>query len=50
MRDRVAALKAAGKSREEVIAAQPTADQDAKWGGGFMKPDVFAGILYDSSK
>jgi glyoxylase-like metal-dependent hydrolase (beta-lactamase superfamily II) len=50
LRDRVAALKAAGKSREAVIAARPTADQDAKWGGGFMKPDVFAGILYDSSK
>ncbi len=50
VRDRVVALKAAGKSRDEVIAAKPTADQDAKWGGGFMKPDVFAGILYDSSK
>ena len=50
VRDRVAALKAAGKSRDEVIAAKPTADHDAKWGGGFMKAEIFAGILYDSLK
>jgi glyoxylase-like metal-dependent hydrolase (beta-lactamase superfamily II) len=50
VRDRVAALKAAGKSRDEVIAAKPSAEHDAKWGGGFIKPDVFAGILYDSLK
>jgi cyclase len=48
LRDRVAKLKAEGKSRDEVIAAKPTADHDAKWGGGFMKGDVFTGLVYDS--
>ena len=47
-RDRIAKLKAEGKSRDEVIAAKPTADLDAKWGGGFMKGDTFAGLAYDS--
>jgi cyclase len=47
-RDRIAKLKAEGRSRDEVIAAKPTADLDAKWGGGFMKGDAFAGLAYDS--
>jgi len=46
--DRVAALKAQGRSREEVVAAKPTAELDAKWGQGFMKPDVWVGLVYDS--
>ena len=36
-----------GKSRDEVIAAKPTSDLDGKWGGGFMKPDRWVGIVYD---
>ena len=48
VRDRVAKLKAEGKSRDAAIAAKPTADHDAKWGNGFMKADVFTGIVYDS--
>jgi glyoxylase-like metal-dependent hydrolase (beta-lactamase superfamily II) len=48
LRDRIAKLKADGKSRDEVIAAKPTADHDAKWGTGFMKGDVFTGLVYDS--
>jgi len=50
LRDRIAKLKAEGKSRDEVIAAKPTADHDAKWGTGFMKADTFAGFVYDSLK
>jgi len=50
LRDRIAKLKAEGKSRDEVIAAKPTADHDAKWGGGFMKGDAFTGLAYDSLK
>jgi glyoxylase-like metal-dependent hydrolase (beta-lactamase superfamily II) len=49
-RDRIAKLKAAGKTRDEVVAAKPTAEFDAKWGGGFMKPEVWTGIVYDSLK
>jgi glyoxylase-like metal-dependent hydrolase (beta-lactamase superfamily II) len=48
--DKVAALVKAGKSREEVIAAKPTAEWDAAWGTGFVKPDAFAGTLFDSLK
>ncbi len=48
LRDRIAKLVAEGKSKEEVIAAKPTEDHDAKWGGGFMRPDVWVGILYTS--
>ncbi len=50
IRDRVAALIKQGKTKEQVIAAKPTAEWDATWGSGFMKPDVFLGIVYDSMK
>jgi glyoxylase-like metal-dependent hydrolase (beta-lactamase superfamily II) len=50
LRDRIAKLKGEGKSRDEVIAAKPTADHDAKWGAGFMKADTFTGFVYDSLK
>jgi glyoxylase-like metal-dependent hydrolase (beta-lactamase superfamily II) len=45
---RVAALVEAGRSREEALAAKPTAAWDEAWGGGFIGPDAFAGIVYDS--
>jgi glyoxylase-like metal-dependent hydrolase (beta-lactamase superfamily II) len=48
VRDRVAKLKAEGKSRDEAIAAKPTADLDSKWAGAFVKGDTFTGIAYDS--
>jgi glyoxylase-like metal-dependent hydrolase (beta-lactamase superfamily II) len=48
VRDRVAKLKSEGKSAEEVVAAKPTADLDEKWGGGFMEPDVWVGLVYQS--
>jgi cyclase len=50
VRDRVAALIRQGKTREQVIGAKPTAEWDATWGAGFMKPDVFLGIVYQSLK
>ncbi len=46
IRDSVASLKKQGKSLEEVAAAKPTAAYDAKWGAGFMKPEVFLGLVY----
>ncbi len=36
-----------GKSRDEVIAARPTSELDGKWGGRFMKPGQWVGIVYD---
>ncbi|MCG6920415.1 MAG: MBL fold metallo-hydrolase [Acidobacteria bacterium] len=47
-RGRIAKLKAEGKTREQIVAARPTADLDEKWGGGFMQPDVWVGLVYDS--
>ena len=48
LRGRIAGLKASGKTRDEAIAAKPTADHDARLGTGFMKPDVWVGLVYDS--
>ncbi|QXD15548.1 MBL fold metallo-hydrolase [Rhodocaloribacter litoris] len=45
---RMKALIADGKSRDEAIAARPTADLDATWGRGFLQPDVWVGIVYDA--
>jgi cyclase len=45
---KVAALKAEGKSLDEVRGAGLTKDYDATWGTGFMKPDVWMGIVYES--
>ena len=46
VRDAVGPLAKAGKTLEEVVAAKPTAALDARWGGGFMKPDSFVGLVY----
>ncbi|MFQ5876181.1 MAG: MBL fold metallo-hydrolase [Acidobacteriota bacterium] len=48
VRDRVRRLIDRGKGRDEVIAAKPTRDLDDKWGGGFLEPDAWVGIVYDS--
>jgi len=50
IRDRVKTMVVAGKTLDEVKAAAPTKDFDAKWGGGFMKPEVFTAIVYQSLK
>lgn len=47
-RTAIAALIDDGFNRDEVIAAHPTRDLDEQWGGGFMEPDVWVGILFDS--
>ena len=45
---RLQALIDDGKTRDEVVAAKPTADLDATWGGGFLQPDAWVGIIYDA--
>ena len=42
---RVADMRRAGKTESEVIAAKPSADFDARFGGGFIKPDVFIAMV-----
>jgi len=46
IRDRVAALKKAGKSLDEIVAAKVTAAYDAKWGGSFINGDFFTKLVY----
>jgi glyoxylase-like metal-dependent hydrolase (beta-lactamase superfamily II) len=46
VRDKVAALKAAGASEQEVIAKKPTSDLDSVWAKGTLSPDMFVGIVY----
>ena len=46
VREKVAMLKKQGKSRDEVVAAKPTADYDAKWGGFVINGDFFTKLVY----
>ena len=48
VRDRVQKLKAAGRTGKEVVAARPTADLDPAWGKGFVQPDEFVAIVYNT--
>jgi glyoxylase-like metal-dependent hydrolase (beta-lactamase superfamily II) len=47
IREKVAALKKQGRTLQEVIAADPTAPHDEKWGGGFINAKVFTGLVYE---
>ena len=47
-RDKVKKLIAQGKTLEQAVAAKPLAEYDGKWGGGFIKPDVFLRLIYAS--
>jgi glyoxylase-like metal-dependent hydrolase (beta-lactamase superfamily II) len=44
--EKVAALKKEGKTLEEVVAAKPTADYDAKWGGFVINGSSFTSLVY----
>jgi glyoxylase-like metal-dependent hydrolase (beta-lactamase superfamily II) len=46
VRDKVSTLKREGKSLEEVVAAKPTADYDAKWGGFVIDGNFFTRLVY----
>lgn len=46
MRDRIAKLVAAKKTLEQIKAAKPTAEFDARWGQGFIKPENFIDEIY----
>ncbi len=47
VRGNVAALKGRGMSIEEVIAAHPTAQFDAKWGGFVIDSALFTRLVYN---
>jgi hypothetical protein len=46
VRDKVAALKAAGASEQEAVAKKPTSEFDAAWAKGRFTPEMFVGIVY----
>jgi glyoxylase-like metal-dependent hydrolase (beta-lactamase superfamily II) len=47
IRDNVAKLKKQGKSRDETVAAKPTAAFDAKWGQFVIDPSFFTRLVYE---
>ncbi len=48
IRDAVRAEIQKGRTVDQVVASKPSAAFDAKWGGGFLGPDVFVRIVYAS--
>ena len=48
VRQRIKALISAGKTIDEAVAAAPTKDFDAKWGSGYVPPDVFTKMVFTS--
>ena len=46
IRDAIQTLIAQGKTLEEVVAAKPTAQFDARWGGGFFTPAHFVATVH----
>jgi glyoxylase-like metal-dependent hydrolase (beta-lactamase superfamily II) len=50
VRHRIGEMIEDGKSRDEIVAAKPTGEFDKEWGGGFIKPDDWVGLIYSSLK
>jgi len=46
VREKISALKKQGRSLDEVVAAKPTADYDAKWGGYVIDGNFFTRLVY----
>ncbi len=40
---------ASSASKSRMPTARPTRDFDAQWGGGFLEPDKWVGIVYDGT-
>ena len=47
IRENVAKLKTQGRSRDEVVAAKPTAPFDAVWGNFVIDPGFFTRLVYE---
>jgi len=48
IRKNVAKLKAQGRSRDETVAAKPTAAYDAKFGNFLIDPGFFTRLVYET--
>jgi cyclase len=46
VRDRIQTQIDEGRSEDQVVAANPTAEFDAQWGGGFMNAESFTRFAY----
>lgn len=46
VRDRVHALRGQGQTVDQVVAARPTAEYDARWGQGRVTPEAFVRSVY----
>ena len=46
VRENIAVPKKKGKSRDEIVAAKPSAAFDAKWSGGPIDPGFFTRLVY----
>jgi glyoxylase-like metal-dependent hydrolase (beta-lactamase superfamily II) len=44
--EKVSSAMKGGKTLEQLQAAEPTKDYDAKWGNGFLKPADFVRMLH----
>ncbi len=47
VRENVAKLKQQGRSKDETVAAKPTANFDAKWGQFVIDPGFFTRLVYE---
>jgi cyclase len=50
VRDRIRTAIRRGQTLEQVLQAKPTGDLDTRWGQGFLKPDQFISLVYQSLK
>jgi len=48
IRQRIMDLIATGKTMDEAVAAAPTKQFDAKWGSGYVPPNVFTKMVFSS--
>ncbi len=46
LRDRIGKMLADGKTLEQVVAAKPTAEFDARWANGPVRPDQYVEEIY----
>ena len=49
VREKVGALKKQGRSRDEIVAAKPTAAFDAKFGNFVIDPAFFTRLVYEGA-
>ncbi|HEV2298350.1 MAG TPA: hypothetical protein VGR72_07520 [Candidatus Acidoferrales bacterium] len=50
VRDRIRQMIKEGQTEDQVVAAHPTSDFDAKWGHGRVSPETFAREIYAALK